>query len=203
MPNNLCYKKLNMSLKNLSVKIKIPKLLKDKLKNKKIIQIYKKFEKSIQLKENFSVAVSGGPDSLALAFLAKIYSLDRNIISNFYIVDHRLRPESTKEAKNVKNVLKNKSFKILNDKSTHLVLVPRHPERANLIGSFLKKEDITFSFLFNGEKLILNLENEITIVNEIGHLNYLYSIISYTCLIIKARRRRRLVLVYFPKKCSK
>ena len=68
------------------------------------------------------------------------------------------------------------TFKILNDKSTHLVLVPRHPERANWIGSFLKKEDVTFSFLFNGEKLILNLENEITIVNEIGHLNYLYSI---------------------------
>ena len=68
------------------------------------------------------------------------------------------------------------SFKILNDKSTHLVLVPRHPERANLIGSFLKKEDVIFSFLFNGEKHILNLDNEVTIVNEIGHLNYLYSI---------------------------
>ena len=45
-----------------------------------------------------------------------------------------------------------------------------------MIGSFLKKEDVTFSFLFNDEKLFLNLENEITIVNEIGHLNYLYSI---------------------------
>ena len=33
-----------MSLKNLSAKIKIPKLLKEKLSNKKIDQIYKRFE---------------------------------------------------------------------------------------------------------------------------------------------------------------
>ena len=36
----------NMSHKNLSAKIKIPKFLKDKLNNKKINQIYKKFENS-------------------------------------------------------------------------------------------------------------------------------------------------------------
>ena len=76
-----------MSHKNLSVKIKIPKILKDKLNNKKVSQIYKKFEKSIDLKNNFIVAVSGGPDSLALAFLAKIYSIKNNLISKFYIVD--------------------------------------------------------------------------------------------------------------------
>ena len=58
-----------MSLKNLSVKIKIPRVLKSKLNNKKISQIYKKFEKSININENFIVGVSGGPDSLALAFL--------------------------------------------------------------------------------------------------------------------------------------
>ena len=40
-----------MSLKNLNATIKIPKLLKDKLKNKKINQIYKRFEKSLNLKE--------------------------------------------------------------------------------------------------------------------------------------------------------
>ena len=60
-----------MSLKNLSVKIKIPKFLKDKLNNKKINQIYKKFEKSLDVNTNFAVAVSGGPDSLALAFCLK------------------------------------------------------------------------------------------------------------------------------------
>jgi tRNA(Ile)-lysidine synthase len=95
-----------MSLKNLSAKIKNHKLLKDKLKNKKIRQIYKRFEKSFHIKENFAVGVSGGPDSLALAFLAKIYSINNNILSKFFIVDHKLRPQSTREAKIVKQVLK-------------------------------------------------------------------------------------------------
>ena len=35
-----------MSLKNLSVAIKIPKLLESKLNNKKIAQIYRRFDKS-------------------------------------------------------------------------------------------------------------------------------------------------------------
>ena len=70
-----------MSLKNLSVKIKIPKVLKNKLNNKKISQIYKKFAKSISINENFIVAVSGGPDSLALAFLSKIYSIKKKLKS--------------------------------------------------------------------------------------------------------------------------
>ena len=99
-----------MSHKNLSVKIKIPKNLNKKLNNKKIIQIYRKFEKSLNIDKNFIVAVSGGPDSLALAFLAKIYSIKKRVNSNFFIVDHKLRTESTKEAKAVKQVLKKHSI---------------------------------------------------------------------------------------------
>jgi len=95
-----------MSLKNLSVKTKNLKHLKRILKNKKIAQIYKKFEESIDVDENFAVAVSGGPDSLALAILAKIYSIDNKIIPKFFIVDHKLRLESTREANHVKKVLK-------------------------------------------------------------------------------------------------
>ena len=95
-----------MSLKNLSVATKIPKLFNDKLKNKKIRQIYNKFENSLKVKENFAVAVSGGPDSLSLAFLSKIYSIKNKLLSKFYIIDHKLRSESTKEAKKVKRVLK-------------------------------------------------------------------------------------------------
>ena len=98
-----------MSLKNLSVKNKIPKLYKNKLNNKKIKKIYERFEKFSNIDEDFIVAVSGGPDSLALAFLAKIYSIRKNLTSKFFIVDHKLRPESTLEAKAVKQVL-NKSL---------------------------------------------------------------------------------------------
>ncbi len=94
-----------MSHRNLNVKIKIPKVLKNKLNNKKIGQIYKKFAKSISINQNFIVAVSGGPDSLALAFLSKIYSLQKKLKAKFYIIDHKLRAGSTIEAKNVKKIL--------------------------------------------------------------------------------------------------
>ena len=99
-----------MSLKNLNAKIKIPKQFKKKLTNLRIKKIYIDFEKNLKIKKKFAVAVSGGPDSLALAFLSKIYSLNNKIISKFLIVDHRLRPESTNEAKLVKKVLKKHSI---------------------------------------------------------------------------------------------
>ena len=70
-----------MSLKNSSAKIKIPKFL----KNKRINKIYKKFENSLNLNKSFAVAVSGGPDSLALAFLAKIYSIKKKFPLNFLL----------------------------------------------------------------------------------------------------------------------
>ncbi len=95
-----------MSLKNLNVKIKIPKLLKNKLKNKRINQIYRNFEEILKIDKNFVVAVSGGPDSLALAFLAKIYSIKKNLNAKFLIVDHKLRSNSSKEANIVKKILK-------------------------------------------------------------------------------------------------
>ena len=52
------------------------------------------------------MAVSGGPDSMALAFLTKIYSIKYNLKCKYFIVDHKLRKESTKEAKKVKKILK-------------------------------------------------------------------------------------------------
>ena len=95
-----------MSLKNLNATTKIPKVLATKLRDKKINQIYKKFEQSLNINENLGVAVSGGPDSLALAFLVKIYSLKRLVKAKFFIVDHKLRKDSTKEARIVKKILK-------------------------------------------------------------------------------------------------
>ena len=101
-----------MSPKNLSVIKKNHKILKNKLKINKISQLYKKFEKNFSLKTNFVVAVSGGPDSLALAFCAMIYSIKNNLKPKFFIVDHKLRMESTKEAKVVKKLLKKYSIDV-------------------------------------------------------------------------------------------
>ena len=82
-----------MSHKNLNVKNKIPKVLKEKLNNKKVNLLYENFQKSLNLNDNFIVSISGGPDSLALAFLSKIYSIDKRLTSRFVIVDHKLRVE--------------------------------------------------------------------------------------------------------------
>ena len=95
-----------MSLKNLSVATKIPKILKKKLINNKICHLYDNFEKNINIKENFAVSVSGGADSMALAFFAKIYAIKKDLKVKFFVVDHKLRSESTNEAKLVKNILK-------------------------------------------------------------------------------------------------
>ena len=95
-----------MSLKN-SNAIKIPNKLKLFLINKKIQKLFKIFEKNFTVNEPFIVAVSGGPDSLALAFLTKIYSIKNNLKSDYLIVDHKLRKQSTNEAKKVKKILRN------------------------------------------------------------------------------------------------
>ena len=51
--------------------------LRDNLKNKKINQIYSSFENHLKIRENFIVGVSGGPDSLALAYLSKCYQIKK------------------------------------------------------------------------------------------------------------------------------
>tara|TARA_B100000700_G_scaffold93679_1_gene105710 strand:+ start:7956 stop:8981 length:1026 start_codon:yes stop_codon:yes gene_type:complete len=99
-----------MSLKNLNA-TKIPKNLSLKLSNKKIKRLFNTFEKNIKIKQAFIVAVSGGPDSLALAFFTKVYSIKYNLRCRYFIVDHKLRKESTKEAKKVKKILNNFDIK--------------------------------------------------------------------------------------------
>ncbi len=98
-----------MKKRNLSAKKKIHNFFLNKLKNPKIKKIYLEFEKVLD-KQNvskFSIALSGGPDSIALAFFAKCYSIKKKEKIYYFIVDHKLRIESTKEANLTKKKLKN------------------------------------------------------------------------------------------------
>ena len=95
-----------MSPKNLNASNKTHKVLLNQLKDKQISKIYKKFENNLKLNKDFIVAVSGGPDSLALSFLAKIYSIRQNLNVKYFHVDHKLRNNSTKEARFAKLLLK-------------------------------------------------------------------------------------------------
>ena len=77
-----------MSQKNLNVQNKTHKFLLDKLKDKRTLRIYKKFEKNLKVKKSVIVAVSGGSDSLALSFLTKIYSLKKSLDVKFLLFNN-------------------------------------------------------------------------------------------------------------------
>ena len=95
-----------MSLKNLNASNKIHKNLINNLKDKRIFQIYRKFEKILSINQDFIVGVSGGSDSLALCFLTKIYAIKKSLNAYYFIVDHRLRKNSSTEAQSVRRLLK-------------------------------------------------------------------------------------------------
>ncbi len=101
-----------MSQKNSNVFKKTHNFLFNRLKDKKIRQIYNKFEKNLKLNEDFAVAVSGGPDSLALSFLTKIYSVKKSLNVKYFIVDHKLRKGSSNEIKVATTLLKKLYIKL-------------------------------------------------------------------------------------------
>ena len=64
-------------------------------------------------KKSFVVAVSGGPDSLALAGLTKAYSHIKKTKFHYILINHNIRKNSSKEAKQVKNLLKKRTIKLI------------------------------------------------------------------------------------------
>ena len=97
-----------MKKRNLSAAKRIHKFYLDKLKNPKIKKVYLEFERKLENFKlaKFSIAVSGGIDSMALAFLAKCHSIKRKQNHLYFTVDHKLRSTSTKEAIQTKKQLK-------------------------------------------------------------------------------------------------
>ncbi len=99
-----------MKKKSLSAKKTIHKKLLTYLNDPLISKIYKSFNNFLFINNDFkklSVALSGGADSLALAYLVKCYSLLNNVTVKYYHVNHNLRKESSKEADILKSHLSN------------------------------------------------------------------------------------------------
>ena len=101
-----------MRRRNLIVVKKVEKK-KLSIKDPKIKKIYTKFKviifKKIK-KKSFALAVSGGSDSLCLAYFSKMYASEFKNKIHVLIVDHKLRKESHKEALKVKEILKLKGI---------------------------------------------------------------------------------------------
>ena len=96
-----------MSKKNSSVS------LKNGFKNfKDFSNIFLNFKTKLDdlNKKSYAVAVSGGPDSLALVALTKAYSFQRKSKFYYILVDHNIRKDSNQEAKKVKTLLKRKEI---------------------------------------------------------------------------------------------
>ena len=101
-----------MKRKNLIVKKKADNK-KIQLKDKKIYNFYNKFKSIISKNVNnksFAIAVSGGSDSLCLAYFSKKYSREFGNKIHALIVNHNLRKESKKEALKVKSILKKRDI---------------------------------------------------------------------------------------------
>ena len=128
------------------------KVIFSQLNQKKISKVYNEFSSSLKVKEDLAVAVSGGPDSLALAYLTKCYSLKHNIKVKYYIVNHKLRKESSLEAKTVKKVLKKIDIQctILNwngKKPSKGIQAKARDKRYSLLANECKKNNIKYLLL--------------------------------------------------------
>ena len=144
-----------MKKKSLSAKKKIHNKLLTSLKNPLINKFYKKFDSFIKFnlnKSTFSVAVSGGSDSLALVYLSKCYSILHNIKVKYYHVDHKLRKESSIEAKKLNFLLKKfdincKILKWNGKKPKSNIQSTARKKRYNLIYKECLKDKANFIFI--------------------------------------------------------
>ena len=84
------------------------------LNNSKTDKIYKIFKSKIFKyigKKSFALGVSGGPDSLCLAYFSKLYAHEFKNKIYVFIVDHKIRNNSSSEALKVKQILKKSNIK--------------------------------------------------------------------------------------------
>ena len=104
-----------MKRKSLNVTKKILNFYSTKLKDPQVHKLYKVFLNNLaKLKvenKKIMVGVSGGADSLSILFFSQCYALKHKAKLYPVIIDHKIRKESTIEAKNLKHKLK-KNFKI-------------------------------------------------------------------------------------------
>jgi tRNA(Ile)-lysidine synthase len=104
-----------MKRKSLSATKKTLNFYLTKLKDPKLHKLYKLFSNNLTSldvgNKKIMVGVSGGVDSLSVLFFSQCYAIKHKAKLYPVIIDHKLRKESTNEAKYLKHKLK-KNFKI-------------------------------------------------------------------------------------------
>ena len=134
-----------MSKKNSSVS------LKNGFKDyKDLSNIFLNFTNKLNtLKKNkYVVAVSGGPDSLALVALTKAYNFFQKTSFYYVLIDHGIRKNSNQEAQKVKKLLKKKdiNLKIFLNKKKIIknIQAEARNTRYDILTSYCKKNRVKF-----------------------------------------------------------
>tara|TARA_Y100000590_G_scaffold403914_1_gene490997 strand:- start:392 stop:1414 length:1023 start_codon:yes stop_codon:yes gene_type:complete len=134
-----------MKRKNLSVAKPSNVIIQDK----KISAIYLKLKSVLsKYKQNnsFAVAVSGGPDSMTLAFLSNLLMEEKRYRMHFVLVDHGIRKDSEKEALQARKLLKTKGIKlqVLKNKKKIAANIQKNARdlRYKLLVDFCKKNKV-------------------------------------------------------------
>ena len=132
-----------MSKKNSNVN------LKNRFENfKDLSQIFLSFKDKLDNlnKKSYLIAVSGGPDSLALVALSKVYTNYKKTKFHYVLVNHNLRKESEKEAIKVKELLKSYkiNLKIIENKKkiTKNIQAEARNTRYKILINFCKKNKV-------------------------------------------------------------
>ena len=124
-------------------------------------EIFHNFSKKLKKlkKKSFLIAVSGGPDSLALVALCKAYNYENKSKFEYVLVNHNIRKNSLHEAHQVKKLLKknNINLKVLKNTGKINKNIQKHARdvRYNLLTQYSLKKKI---------KIILtahNLEDQV------------------------------------------
>ena len=129
----------------------VQKLKNTLLQDKKILRIYIELKNFLSKNKNiksFTVALSGGPDSMALAGLSNFLMREEKYKVLFALVDHGIRKNSSKEALLVKKLLKRKNIKLIilknNKKITKNIQKNAREIRYELLTNFCKKNNVKY-----------------------------------------------------------
>ena len=99
-------------------------------------------------RNSYVVAVSGGPDSLALVALSIAYTFFKKTKFYYILIDHNIRKNSNLEAKQVKSLLKKKSINLRvfqnKKKIFQNVQAKARNVRYKIISDYCKKNSIKF-----------------------------------------------------------
>ena len=103
----------------------------------------------LKVHKDFAVAISGGPDSLALVLLSEQYAKDNELRLTALSVDHSLRPNSKGEIKWVeklmrRNKIKFACLKLKGKKPASNIMAYAREQRYDLLTKYCKRSKIPY-----------------------------------------------------------